>query len=94
MKCINQGQWDYNCMSGTELGIIKYERASVSGHVTCNNFISENYRLTHPEPWPNCCDTMVKDTKYFNWYNPTENWHHSPLAPADSDLSDDIMTWS
>ena len=80
MKCINQGQWDYNCMSGTELGIIKYERASVSGHVMCNNFISENYRLTHPEPWPNCRNTMVKDTKYFNWYNPTENWHHSPLA--------------
>ena len=87
MKCINQGQWDYNCMSGTELDIIKYERAGVSGHVMCNNFISENYRLTHPEPWPNCCDTMVKDTKYFNWYNPTENWHYSALAPADSDLS-------
>ena len=27
VKSINQGQWDYNCMSGTELGIIKFERA-------------------------------------------------------------------
>ena len=83
VKCINQGQWDYNCMSGPELGIIKYERASVSGRVMCNNFISENYRLTHPELWPNCRNTMVKDTKYFNWYNPTQKigtTHSPPLT--------------
>lgn len=60
----------------------------------CNNFISENYRLTHPEPWPNCCNTMVKDTKYFNWYNPTENWHRSLSSrPADWGLCLLMTSW-
>ena len=57
----------------------------VSGRVMCNNFIWENYRLT----LISSCLTMVKDTKYFNWYNFTPNcwWELGQLWVVTGDHS-------